>query len=420
MGAIKKLFTLKKNEVINTVNEDSEESREQIRITYYQSGYGAATKASGDSVTLRVGLLNLYNSFEDQCRKQFNEQFRLKQPYKEEQEKVRTELKKRETAINIYEEQKRTIEGEIDDCKFEIVDVKQNPEKYGIDVDKRPKAQFYIGLGLLLPITIYLFVFYISASYSAFFKDFETDSLTAAIFDANAFNKAISDGWLEAIFVGTIPFVFMGLGYLVHMFQKRKGFWPFFKLGALFLLTFMFDVILAYLIDKKIFEFDRVLGETFSPSIAIQSVNFWGIIFAGFVVYVIWGLVFDFVMKEHENVDKIKGFIRGKKEEIKNALVKKVDLATKIESLKHEITSINGKISELQAKIDGFIFPVKEYLHYHYQYKEGWFQAINAELALPTKEKDILRNKCEEVSLNHLKDLKLDDMDSQNIVFTKN
>lgn len=420
MGAIKKLFTLKKNEVPFKKNEDSDENIEKIRITYYQSGYGAATKASGDAVTLRVGLLNLYNSFENQCRKQFNEQFRLKQPFVEEQEKVRTELKKRETALTIYEEQRVTIDNEIDDRKFEMVDVKQNPEKYGIDVDKRPKAQFYIGLGLLLPITLYLFVFYISASYSAFFKDFESDSLTAAIFDANAFTKAISDGWLEAVFVGTIPFVFMGLGYLVHMFQKNKGIWSYFKLGALFLLTFMFDVILAYLIEKKIFEFDRVLGEVFSPKIAIESVNFWGIIFAGFVVYVIWGLVFDFVMKEHENVDKIKGYIRNKKEEINNALIKKTDLLSKIDSIKQEVTSLNGKVSELQAKIDGFIFPVKEYLHYHYQYKEGWFQAINAELALPAKEKDILRNKCEEVSIEHLKELKLEDMDSQNIVFTQN
>jgi hypothetical protein len=301
-----------------------------------------------------------------------------------------------------------------------MLDVKQNPEKYGIETDKRPKAQFYIGLFLLLFITIYLFVFYISASYSAFFKDFETGSLTAAIFDSQALTKAIKDGWLEAVFVGTIPFVFMGLGYLVHMFQKTKTWVSYFKLGALFVLTFMFDVILAYLIEGKIFLYDAVLGEKFSPSIAVESVNFWGIIFAGFVVYIIWGLVFDFVMKEHENVDKIRTFIRGKKEEIKNAFSKKEKLVVKIEDLKHEISSITGKVAELQAKIHGFVFPVKQYLHYHYQYKLGWYQAINAELALPNREKDELRNNCEEVSAQHLKDLKLEEMDFQNQIFTQN
>lgn len=419
MGAIKKLFKLK-NRSTAASNENTEEAREQIRITYYQSGYAAATKASGNALTFGVGLKNLYNSFEDLCRKQLNEQDRLKQPYKEQQEKERTELKKRETALSIYDEQLQTLISTIDDRKHEMVDVKQNPEKYGIDVDKRPKAQFYIGLGLLLPITIYLFVFYISASYSAFFKDFETDSLSAAIFDANALKLSLTHGWLEAIFIITIPFVFMGLGYLIHMFQKTKKIMSYVKLAALLLLTFMFDVILAYLIEKKIFEFDRILGQTFSPTEAIESVNFWGIIFAGFVVYLIWGLVFDFVMKEHENVDKIKAFIRHKKEEIKNAQIKKESLLSKIEDLKKEVTSINGKISELQSKIDGFVFPVKEYLHYHYQYKEGWFQAINEVLAMPFKTKEDLRYNCETVSDNHLKELNLEGLEIQNVVFTNN
>jgi predicted nucleic acid-binding Zn-ribbon protein len=419
MEAIKNLFKLKNNTVSKPKIEDTEEAREQIRITYYQTGYGASIKASGGSTTFGVGLQNLYNSFENLCRKQLNEQQTLKQPYIQEQEKQRTELKKRETVLSIYEEQKETIEKGIGTLKFQMIDVKQNPDTYGIDADKRPKAQFYIGLVLLLPITIYLFVFYVSASYSAFFKDFETTSLTAAIFAPNALKNAIADSWLEAVFVGTIPFVFMGLGYLVHMFQKTKTASSYVKLGALFVLTFMFDVILAYLIEKKIFDFEMVLGESFSPTMAIQSVNFWGIIFAGFIVYIIWGLVFDFVMIEHENVDKIKNFISAKKEEIKNFNANKLELTSKIQDLRHELTSIKGSISELQSKIDGFIFPVKEYLHYHYQYKEGWYQAINSELKFPQKQLNEIRNHCEEVSQKHLSDLNLVNMDFQHLVFSK-
>ncbi len=420
MESIKKLFTLKKTELKSQIFNPDEEDRERIRITYYQSGYGASKKASGNPVVLKTGLHNLYNSFEDQCRKQLAEQERLKQPYKEEQERQRTELKKRETAISIYNEQEKSIDANIETKKFEMVDVKQNPDNYGIDVDKRPKAQFYIGLLLLVPITIYLFVFYISASYSGFFKDFESDSVAAAIFDANALSKAISDGLLEAVFVGTLPFVFMGLGYLIHMFQKNKNKLSFLKIGALFLLTFVFDVILAYLIERKIFLYDAVLGEKFTPELAIKSVNFWGIIFAGFVVYIIWGLVFDFVMHEYENLDKIKSFIRIKKEELKNLLHKRTELNDSIDKIKHQVTAVKGKITELQSKIDGFVFPVKEYLHYHYQYKEGWYQAISAELALPHKEKDELLNRCEEVSNTYLSEHNLNEMDFQHLLFTKN
>lgn len=419
MSAIKNLFKIKNEIKLPVENEvDTKEAREQVRITYYQSGYGDSAKALGEPLTLGMALRDLYNSFEDLCRKQLNEQEILKQPHKQNQEQEKTNLRKLETALSIYDGQIKTKADDIDRHKHEIVDVKQNPDKYGIDADKRPKAQFYIGLILLLPITIYLFVFYISASYSSFFKNFEDGSLTAAIFDAEALSKALNDGLLEAVFVGTIPFVFMGLGYLVHMFQKEKGWKGSLKLILLFVLTFLFDVILAYLIEKKIFDFNALPGQSFTANDALQSVNFWGIIFAGFVVYVIWGLVFDFVMKEHENVDKIKNFIRSKKEAIKNDEDKKKELIEQVDKLKHDISEIEGKIAELQSKIDGFIFPVKEYLHYHFQYMKGWYQAINSELKFPNKQLDDLRQSCEVVATDHLNKLNLSEADHQNVVYT--
>ena len=164
-----------------------------------------------------------------------------------------------------------------------------------------------------MPITIYLIVFYISASYSGFFKTFETTELSAAIFDAQALTKAIKDGWLESVFISTIPFAFMGLGYFVHMFQKEKR-TGWIKILGLYIVTFIFDCILAYQIEKKIYDFEKTLNSPpFDLPIAFRKVEFWGIIFAGFVVYIIWGLVFDFIMKEYENFDKIKCFISNSK-----------------------------------------------------------------------------------------------------------
>ncbi|GAA4271468.1 ABC transporter permease [Aquimarina gracilis] len=421
MESVKKLFTLKKVESKpKSPNYTDENHGEQVRITYYQSGYGASKKASGSPITLRTGLHNLYNSFEDQCRKQLAEQQRLKQPYREEQERQRTELKKRETAIVIYEEQENNINRDIEIKKHEMVDVKQNPDHFGIDADKRPKAQFYIGLFILLPISIYLLVFYISASYSAFFKEFSNTSLTAAIFDPNALTNAIKASWLEGLLVITIPFVFMGLGYVIHMVQKRKGLASYLKIGLLFLVTFLFDGLLAYIIEKKIYDFNRTpSSEPYGLTVALEEAEFWMIIFAGFVVYIIWGLVFDFVMKEYENVDKIKAFIRAKKEELRNLLDNKTELLQNIDKIKHEITSITGKISELQSQIDGFVFPVKEYLHYHYQYKEGWYQFINSELAMTHDKKQQLLDECEMVSAAHLNEHQLNQMDHQHLLFTK-
>jgi hypothetical protein len=420
MTNIKNIFALKKplQKEVKAPDSQIEEAYERVRITYYESGMGAARKANGSEHNFGIALNNLYHQFEDQCRKLEEEQQRLKQPYKEDQERQRSDLKKREMAQKILEEKKEELENKIEKKRFEMTDVKENPDKYGVPSDKRPKAQFYIGLLLLLPITIYLIVFYISASYSAFFKDFETSSLTAAIFDADALGKAFVDGWLEATFVLTIPFVFMGLGYLIHMFHKIKGWKSALKLVGLFLVAFVFDVILAYLIEKKIFLFEAVVGQQFTPTDALASVNFWGIIFAGFVVYIIWGLVLDFVMKEHENMDLIKAFIRGKREEIQN-YQKEIDkVEAKIPSIKEEINGFLGKINELQAKIDGFILPVKKYLNYHYQFAEGWFRIITSEIALPHKEKEELLLRCKQTSEDHLKKLGLQDADFQNLLYT--
>lgn len=422
MKPLAQLFSLKKSEDSSfKVLEENEEDREQIRITYYQSGFAASVKATGKPIVLKACLQNLYMSFEDQCRKQKMEQDKLKQPYREEQEKNRTELKKSEAAIGIYEKKEQDINDNIDQIKNEIIEVKRNPDKYGIEEGKGLKAQFYIGLILLLPITLYVLVFYISASYSAFFKEFSNDSLTAAIFDADAFTNAFKASWLEGVLVTTIPFVFMGLGYVIHMVQKGKGLKNIFRLISLFAITFLFDSLLAYIIEKKIYEFNKTTESSpYNLNIALGEPEFWMIIFAGFVVYIIWGLVFDFVMKEFENIDKIRAFIRGKKENLLNLEKLKTEYSNKINDFKQQIVTINGKISELQSKIDGFVFPVKEYLHYHHQYKEGWFQAIGTELALPYKEKEELLQSCELYSEEHLSKLNLVDPDFQHLVYSKN
>jgi hypothetical protein len=422
MKSITQLFSLKKvDESPKNSIDENENDREQIRITYYQSGFAASIKATGKPIVLKACLQNLYMSFEDQCRKQKLEQDRLKQPYREEQEKNRTELKKCEAAIGIYEKKEQDLNEDINQIKSEIVEVKRNPDKFGIEDGKGLKAHFYIGLILLLPITLYLVVFYISASYSAFFKEFSNDSLTAAIFDADALTNSFKASWLEGILVITIPFVFMGLGYVIHMVQKVKGIKNIFRIIGLFITTFLFDALLAYQIEKKIYEFNKTTDSSpYNLDIALGEAEFWMIIFAGFVVYIIWGLVFDFVMKEFENIDKIRAYIRGQKEKLIDLDKLTNEYINKVNDFRQQIIAIAGKIAELQSKIDGFVFPVKEYLHYHHQYKEGWFQAINTEIALPHKEKTELLENCDILSIEHLDKLNLIDPDFQHLVYSKN
>lgn len=421
METISKLFSLKKQPTTDHQTETSNENDDvQVRITYYQSGYGASLKALGQAPTLKACLRNVYSSFEEQCRKQKEEQHKLKQPYIEDKIKQEGELRNAETALSIQQDKLQQQDQKIELVKQDIETVRSNPEKHGVTDTKQPHALFYIGLLLLLPITIYLFVFYISATYSALFKVFEDDSLSTAIFDAQALNNAFSASWLEGVLVVTIPTVFLGLGYIIHMMQKGKGIKNLFRLFGLFLITFLFDGLLAYQIEKKIYDFNKTpTTAAYNLKVAIGEAEFWMIIFAGFVVYIIWGLVFDFVMKEFENIDKIKAFIRNKQQELVRLTEAKADIKVEIENTKQLISTIKGKIEALQNKIDGFILNVKQYLHYHNQYIEGWFQAINGELALPEVRKNDLILACAKIAEEHLNELDLIRPQHQQIIYSK-
>ncbi|WP_353780110.1 ABC transporter permease [Winogradskyella sp. 3972H.M.0a.05] len=376
MSALKKIFALK-NDSSEAPKKNIEEDTKKIKLTFFESGYGSSKQAQGNHMVFRACLEDVYMDYKGKCRENKELQDELNKPYREDKGRQEIELKKRKTAKALIEESIKKEEEKISKFKHDMVEVRRNPEAYGLEVDKKPKAQFYLGLIVLIPITFYLLVFYMSASFSAFFKNFDSNELTAAIFDGHALTKAFEDGLLEGIFIVTIPFAFMGLGYLIHMFQKHKGWLSYFKIGTLFVITFIFDAILAYQIEKKIYDIEKTLNSPpFDVEIAFTKAEFWGIIFAGFVVYIIWGLVFDFIMKEYDNFDKIKSFIRTKKDDIKNCELKISKQIKKLNPLKEEISEIQAKIEDLQRIIDGFIFSNKHYLTYHTEYVKGWYLAI--------------------------------------------
>jgi hypothetical protein len=197
----------------------------------------------------------------------------------------------------------------------------------------------------------------------------------------------------------------MGLGYLIHMFQK-EGTKGRLKIIGMFAMTFIFDVILAYQIEKKIYEFNRTLNSPdFNFEIAIQSVEFWGIIFAGFVVYIIWGLVFDFVMKEYENFDRIKIFISSlvqKKNTEQNFIN---SLQTEKSEILAGITSLKEELQKHRHRLTSVFFPSKDYLEYHTEYTKGWMMGVQKEVALGIRENATLLQGTKERCLFHLEEI---------------
>lgn len=423
MKGLKDLLKLKPTENHKDSKTDEEKSDEQIKQTLKDKAKAECLEASGSPDILRNCLESVFENFKEASRIEDAVQEEIKAPIREEKERQTTEKEKRKVLKEIREASIDDISNQIKKIEQSIAEVPQNPSKYGVKATKKPRAQFYIGLLILVPITLYLIVFYISASYSAFFKEFSPETTVfAAIFDGQAISKAYTDtngGLLEVVFVCTIPFAFMGLGYLIHMFQKGKGLINI-KIISLFLVTFLFDAILAYQIENKIFDFEKLPGEVFNLSLAIQSAQFWGIVFAGFVVYIIWGLVFDFVMNEYENIDKIKIFIRSLKEKKDNLVEERIKLKKQKNEIDKDIVAINGHIKELQAKIDSFVFQRKRYLKHHREYLSGWLLTLSNDISMAHQKKEHRIKECNTVSDTFLEDKKVSNSHPEIVTYYEN
>jgi len=372
------------------INSNSIDFNKPKKISYNDWGFNKAKYLNGSNTGLLSCLALIREDHKQMVQRDENTQKRLKEP-------LIAELKSNQEQKDDIEQKIEYIEKEIipgkekkiDELKREINEIKKNPTS--VIPDKLSKVGFIIGLFILLALSIYLFVFYSSASYSAFFKSFSLNDIGVAssIFDPKAISEAYKNGITELMLIVSMPFVFIGLGFLINQFQKGKGVKKYFQILALIIVTFVFDAILAYEITEKIYNikaensFQNMTPYNFD--LAFHSVNFWLIIFAGFVVYIIWGFVFDFTIEAYDKLDVIKQEIKARQREI--GYIKK-DLnieESKIEKLNESIPDIKKTIKYLQGKINGVIIDTTIFDKILHEFLGGWLHWMNANKISPLK-----------------------------------
>lgn len=343
------------------------------RKDYSRDGFIQASRLDGTLAGLTVCLQRIYHDFRQEIKDDTAIQEELKKPYRlkiEERKGDIARLEKRIEKVQIEEIPK--VKEKIQQLKEDISHIRKNPEE--ITGDKTNKVSFFIGAFILLFLTLYLFVFYSSASYSAFFKEFKGNEtgIAASIFDAKAVENAFRDGVTELTLILTIPFVFIALGYLIHKFQESK---QYFRIIVVILITFVFDSILAYEITNKIYDLSKTNSfqniPDYSITLAIHSINFWLIIFAGFLVYLVWGFIFDFTMESYSKNDKIGIAIREKEKQVKDSSIELSDLNIQIEKMIHAVAEHNTEINKLNKLLEGSIVPKDFQLHV-FGFTQGW------------------------------------------------
>ncbi len=304
-------------------------------LTYERYGFLAASKSTGDLTALKATLIVVTN---DYLKKTEEDKSNIISALENRISSAKNTLAEKEAEYNTLQHKKENKKSEIDEIKEKIGRAKKNPQE--VLKESVNKFSVYIGTILLILMSVYLVLFYSSAAYSAFFKEFSiTDTtISQAIFDGQAFAKALNDGFSELLIIVLFPSVFLGVAFLIHVGDNKKGIpdW------LVYTFAFLFDALLAFEISKKIYDLKR-LGDfasnlpPYSIKLALQSADFWIIIFAGFMVYIIWGLIF--------------GQVADGWRKMKHISIHIADLKEKLSDLEKDMTEIISKFNEKEAEI---------------------------------------------------------------------
>lgn len=313
---------------------------------HYGVRMSGASQYSNDALV--VFLQRIYH---DERNKQINDrelQEKKRNEVNSQIEIVSTKIVDANTQKTICENNVQTLNDKINDVDSQIKEIKAREGS----INKEAKVKLWIGCVILALLTVYLFIFYSSTFYSGFLYDVQSAlssgglmSLSTAMFNASALAEAYAHGFGSFVFVVTAPVIFMALGYSLHYFMVQDHWTKWVKCASLLIITLSFDCLLAYKIAEQMYNINALNSiadyPPFNLNLAILDVNTWVVIFCGFIVYVIWGIVFDMTMSAYNG-------LRSNKAEI-------VKLQSQIDNWKNAIAVDTNKIASLDASLQNLL-----------------------------------------------------------------
>lgn len=301
------------------------------------ANHTALSPALQSCYTQNVNEQNSNQALQQQNQQNLQSQIETKKGERDG-EKIKLENKQRE---------KSRLKDEINGYQNKIDDIKSND---GTNI--MAKVNFSIGALITLLLATYLFVFYSSASFSAFFGNNNISGAGDAILNPHCYAEAINNGIGQLSLILLMPVIFLGLGFLIHQFgESEKGWVKYLKIGSLYLVTFIFDALLAFEISEKVYEYTVLSNNPYTVSMAFNSPNFWIVIFAGFVAYVIWGLVFDFTLQHFDNMNTHTKEISILEEKIKKLKVRMDTIDAESDRIQLKINSLDTEIACLNSQL---------------------------------------------------------------------
>lgn len=399
------IFTNKKTEEevvtpVDTLQEQIEniatEKVERVK-SFKDFGFKRASQNLGESISLKNHLNwikdghiveETFNDKEaDLLRQQAENRILAKD---EEKEKIEGEKR---TAIEVT---KPSIENKIKELNDEIKQTRIDLADKTIQTGYEP-VKFIMYSSLVVILSFYLLFFYASTIYAAFFRNASSLLATAgndialyldSIFDVKGIFTA--SPILLIVYLGA--FLFFAIGLIPHNIEgkHKKTIIVISILAAL-----VADAMLAYKIDSGIHNLKVMAGFADANWHFYSSINFYLVLLFGFCAYLVWGYMFELMLKEkakksHDSIAAI--IIKGLKDEI--ALLKEElkELETKIIELETQLKAVLLKLEQLKRDLEKRMQNPDVLSQNLTSFYIGWSHWLNS-----TSEFEFEKSKCDQI-----------------------
>jgi hypothetical protein len=335
-----------------------QESITSNKITLTQYGFQSATNSQSNPESIDGYLNKVYDKFlEDQKLDETGVKNRISR-LREEVILEKNRKNDLQAEITTYNANKIDKENEIQELELERIDIKNGEGELG------DTTSFIIGAFITILLTLYLFVFYSSSGYSSFYG-IKQGSL--GFINANVFSDALNRGGGVFTLIIFFPVIFLGLGFLIHnALEENKGLVKEGKsqkyglISVLLFITFIADAFIGYKIAEGVHNNEFNAGRTnelWNFNMIFSDINFYLVLILGFVVYVIWGFLLNYVLShsylktENEKTKIMLGNINNRIQEKRNELN---IILSKIAKAESDILSCIAKIEDKEKTISGY------------------------------------------------------------------
>jgi hypothetical protein len=351
-----------KNKLSSTENNDhlpefpnelpnlTETKKQVVKVNLRDYGFKKAGHHEADAKALENLFNQILNGYiideNANEERQLKEQQRIDAQIGEidqQAENLQMEIRKvNETDIPKIQNTIDFLDDEVNNIKLEVINHSQNPNHLN-------KFNLNLYWLVFIPATIFLYLFYVSAVYSGFFRDVVNEvqqagsngiaSVLAAIFAKKAFTE-FNLHWFA-------PIIFFVFGIVLHV-AYEPGKWQVIKMLGTLLFILLADALLAYFVENKSHEVKVMMGLDEPNYHFYTSAVFYMVLVMGYCTCLGWSVILHQIKEEYgkKDVEKIA------KMKIEICKEKRLALVNQVQDLKALLISHEGGINKLRKEIE--------------------------------------------------------------------